>query len=317
VDVAKKPGKPDKIFVHNRATGKIDSEKIPEYIHVSLKMMYATKSGRFGLETVKLDSILKHLTDQQGKKMNSPKSAHDIVGFVKFHGLNVDEIRDPLDSFKTFNEFFYRKLKTISRPIADPHNPNVAVSPADCRLHVFRSIDEATKIWIKGRQFTIKSLFKNDDLANKFVGGHLVIARLAPQDYHRFHVPVDCKVVSRQDISGRYYTVNPIAINNDVDVYTENRRTVSVLDSPQFGEVVYVAIGATLVGSIQFTVKVGDSLKKGDEYGYFAFGGSTVLTFFKNGSINFDDDLIANSEKPIETLVAMGNSLGKSTSQKK
>lgn len=90
----------------------------------------------------------------------------------------------------------------------------------------------------------------------------MVIARLAPQDYHRFHVPVDCIVKSRKDISGRFFTVNPIAINNQIDVFTENKRVLSIFESPEFGEVAYISVGATLVGSIVFTVNVGDSLKK-------------------------------------------------------
>jgi phosphatidylserine decarboxylase len=311
VDLQKKPGKLDHILVHNRETGKVEEEKIPEYIHLSLKMMYASKSGRFGLSKGHLESVLKHLTEQQGKKMDSPKSEHGIDPFIKFHNLNTEEMLDQRSSFKTFNQFFYRKLKPSARQIASPNDPNVAVSPADCRLNVFLHINSATKLWIKGHQFSVLNLLDHQEsLAQEYDDGHIVIARLAPQDYHRFHSPVDCKIISRHEVKGRYYTVNPIAINNDVDVFTENKRVISILESPQFGKVVYVNIGATLVGSIIFTKKLGETMKKGEEYGYFAFGGSTVILLFKKGSIHFDEDLVANSAKPIETLVKMGMSLG-------
>jgi len=311
IQVEKKPGKADKILVFNRETKKKEEEKIPEYIHLSLKMMYASRSGRFGLQAIQLDTVLKHLTEQQGKKMNSPKSASHIKDFIQFHNLNTQEIKNDLDSFKTFNEFFYRQLKEGARVIAEPNNPNVAISPADCRLNVFETVNDATKIWIKGKEFTIPALFRNDDLAKRFDDCHMVIARLAPQDYHRFHVPVNCTIKERREIPGRYLTVNPIAINNEVDVYTENHRAVTVLESEEFGEIVYITVGATLVGSIFFTAEIGTKLKKGDEYGYFAFGGSTVLLFFKKDTIKFDEDLIVHSREPIETLVKMGSSLGK------
>jgi len=245
--------------------------------------------------------------------MSSTQSASHIPEFIKFHNLNTKEMLDPLDSFKTFNEFFYRKLKATARPIGSPSDSTIAVSPGDCRLHVFPNLDDATRLWIKGKKFSLRGLFKNEQLADRFVGGHLVICRLAPQDYHRFHIPVNCTIKSRTEVSGLYYTVNPIAINHDVDVYTENKRVVTVLESPEFGEMVYVSVGATLVGSIFFTANVGDTLKKGNEYGYFAFGGSTVLLFFKKGSITFDQDLVLNSLKPLETLVKMGSPLGKAT----
>jgi len=185
------------------------------------------------------------------------------------------------------------------------------VSPADCRLNVFPTVDQATDVWVKGKNFNLKNLLLDDKLVTKFTGGAMVICRLAPQDYHRFHCPVSGVVGAMFPIDGTYYTVNPIAVKEDVDVYTENKRVRLLINSPEFGDVCYVAVGATMVGSINFTAKEKDTLKKGDELGYFAFGGSTVLMFFEKGKITFDQDLVVNSIKPIETLVKMGESLGK------
>jgi len=209
--------------------------------------------------------------------------------------------------------FFYRKLKKTAREIASSADPKVAVSPADCRLNVFPTIDDATKIWIKGKNFTLKNLIKDDALANQYVGGSLAICRLAPQDYHRFHIPCNGTLGKFVPIDGTYYTVNPIAVREQVDVYTENKRQRVVISSPEFGDVLYISVGATMVGSIFYTAKEGQPVQKGDELGYFAFGGSTVLLLFKKGTIKFDNDLVVNSTKPIESLVKMGMSLGKST----
>jgi len=301
------------IMVHNRETGKLEEEKIPHYIDVSLRIMYSTRSGRTAVENTQIKKLLHHLSTVQGKKYDDPRSKKEIPHFIEFHGLNTDEILDHLDSFANFNEFFFRKLKSTSRKIADPGNPKLAVSPADCRLNVFPTIDQATKIWIKGHNFNLKNLLRDDQMAAKFNGGSLVIARLAPQDYHRFHLPVDCKIGATKPFDGALYTVNPIAIREDIDVYTENKRMFTLLDSPEFGTVGYISVGATMVGSIRLTSKEGQSAKKGDEHGYFAFGGSTILVLFEPNRITFDKDLVVNSGKPIETLVKMGEGIGLST----
>eukprot|EP01120_Amphizonella_sp_Union-15-10_P008327 TRINITY_DN2983_c0_g2_i1.p1 TRINITY_DN2983_c0_g2~~TRINITY_DN2983_c0_g2_i1.p1 ORF type:complete len:236 (+),score=30.98 TRINITY_DN2983_c0_g2_i1:1-708(+) len=232
---------------------------------------------------------------------------------MKFHNISLDEcqITKP-EEFPTFNEFFYRKLRPDARVIAAQDDPTIAVSPADCRLHVFETLERAKEIWIKGRNFGLSQLLKDPALEKEFNSCSVLIARLAPQDYHRFHFPITCRLAQRRDPQGScYYTVNPVAVRNVIDVYSENKRVLSVLESKEFGRVLFIAIGATMVGSINFTVNVGANVKKGSEYGYFAFGGSTILLLFSKGKIKFDEDLILNSSKQLETLVKMGESVGK------
>jgi phosphatidylserine decarboxylase len=167
------------------------------------------------------------LSVKQGRKYDNPISAREIKGFVEFHQLNLDEVLLPLEDFKTyyqivlssnhrFNEFFYRKLKSEARPCTAPDNSSIAVSPADCRSVVFNEIDSATKLWIKGKDFNMQRLLGSayPDEAAKFEGGALGIFRLAPQDYHRFHVPVDGVIGEPKAIEGQYYTVNPMAIRS-------------------------------------------------------------------------------------------------------
>jgi len=300
----------DKLIVIDRDTGHPVEEKIPEYIKVAMRLMYATTSGRFVVEH-QAKKILHHLSKVQGEKYDNPESRKGIPEFIHFHEIPVEEMLDPPESFKTFNEFFYRKLKPSARKIADSANDKLAVCGADSRLNVFVSVDEATKLWIKGQKFSLKGLLQDDQMAKEYANGSLAIWRLAPQDYHRFHTPVTGTLASMHSFEGTYYTVNPIAIRANVDVYTENKRVRCVLKTPDFGDVIYIAIGATMVGSVNFTKKVGESFHKGDELGYFAFGGSTVIVLFKNGAIKFEDDLIVNSEKPIETLVKLGQPLGR------
>ncbi|KAG8938938.1 hypothetical protein FRC04_007234, partial [Tulasnella sp. 424] len=290
------------IIVQNRETGQLEEEKMQGYVKLGIRLLYKGASGR--MEGARARKLLKSLSVKQGVKFDVPESAREILPFIAFHNLDTNEILDPLDSFKNFNQFFYRKLKTEARPLSEPNDPNRLVSIADCRVMLFESVDEATRIWIKGREFSVNRLlgdaYKGE--ASKFVGGALGIFRSAPQDYHRFHVPVDGKIGKMTFIAGEYYAVNPQAIRTSLDVYGENVRKIVPIDSPQFGRVMAVCVGAMMVGSIVTTVEEGSEVKRGDEFGYFAFGGSTIVCLFEKGTVQWDEDLLVNSKSSLETL---------------
>jgi len=255
---------------------------------------------------------LESLSIKQGKKFDSPTSAREIQPFIDFHKLDLSEVLLPLEEFKSFNEFFYRALKPTARPCDAPENPKIVVSPADCRSVVFSTIDSATKIWVKGRDFTIKRLLgpAYADDAKLFDGGALGIFRLAPQDYHRFHIPVDGVLDKPKLIKGEYYTVNPMAIRSALDVYGENVRIICPITSPTFGRVMVICVGAMMVGSTVITAEEGQEVKRTDELGYFQFGGSTLVVLFEPGKMVWDEDLLNNSKQALETLIRVGMSVG-------
>lgn len=163
---------------------------------------------------------------------------------------------------------------------------------------VYESVDEATRFWIKGRRFSVAGLLADAsperELSAPHARGTLAIFRLAPQDYHRFHAPLGGSVVSITPVPGELFTVNPIAIHSEfVDVFTENKRSILWLDTPEFGRVAFVAVGATLVGSIVWSVGPGDAVAKGQELGYFAFGGSTCILLLPDAHpVVWDEDLL-------------------------
>ncbi|CAM6085605.1 unnamed protein product [Calypogeia fissa] len=300
------------ILVFDRRTKRLVEELIDRKIVLSLRAIYQSKMT-IGLVDMRTKSLLLNMSKKQGERMSSTQSAADIPKFIEFFQdrIKIDEFKYPVDHYKTFNDFFVRELKPGCRPIAYEDHDSVAVCGADCRLMAFNSSDDAARFWIKGRKFSIKGLLGSDELAKDFRNGSIVIFRLAPQDYHRFHVPVSGVVGPIIHIPGHLYTVNPIAVNSKYcNVFTENKRAVSVLTSKEFGKVAFVAIGATMVGSITFGRQEGDVLKKGDEFGYFSFGGSTCICVFQENSIELDEDLVANSGKSLETLVCVGDSLG-------
>ncbi|KAF8646803.1 hypothetical protein HU200_065601 [Digitaria exilis] len=300
------------ILVFDRRTKRMVEEVIDGKIVLSMRALYQSKVGLTLINTGVKD-LLKNLSEKQGKKMNSPESAKDIPKFLELFKdqINMDEVKDPVESFKTFNEFFIRGLKPGARPIAHGDQDGIATCAADSRLMAFSSVDESTRLWIKGRKFSIEGLLGTSVHSDALNNGSLVIFRLAPQDYHRFHVPVSGIVERFVEIPGCLYTVNPIAVNSKYcNVFTENKRVVSIISTTEFGKVAFVAIGATMVGSISFLKSEGDYVHKGDEFGYFSFGGSTVICVFEKDAIEFDADLVANSERSLETLVSVGMTLG-------
>ena len=242
---------------------------------------------------------------KQGRKYDDPASAREIRGFINFHQLDMTEVRKPVEEFKNFNEFFYRELKPGARPCSAPENPKIIVSPADSRSVVFNTKDDATRIWVKGREFSIERLLGNayPQDAKRYKNGALGIFRLAPQDYHRFHIPVDGIMDKPKLIEGEYYTVNPMAIRSALDVYGENIRVCVPIDSVAHGRVMVICVGAMMVGSTIITRKAGERVHRAEELGYFKFGGSTILLLFEPGAMQFDADMVDNSNGAVETLV--------------
>uniref|UniRef100_A0A7N1A082 Phosphatidylserine decarboxylase proenzyme 2 n=1 Tax=Kalanchoe fedtschenkoi TaxID=63787 RepID=A0A7N1A082_KALFE len=305
------------ILVFDRKSKRLVEEIIDKKIVLSMRAIYQSRVG-LGLLDKGAKELLQSISEKQGRSMNSPESVKNIPDFLKFFQdqINISEIKYPLDEFKTFNEFFIRELKPGARPIASVENDGVAVCAADSRLTAFKSMEDSMRFWIKGRKFSIQGLLGNE-ISGAFIDGALVIFRLAPQDYHRFHIPVSGTIEQFLEIPGCLYTVNPIAVNSKYcNVFTENKRVVSIISTSQFGKVALVAIGATMVGSITFLKEEGEYVQKGDEFGYFSFGGSTVICVFEKDAIEIDEDLIANSTKSLETLVSVGMTLGISKLQR-
>jgi phosphatidylserine decarboxylase len=306
-------------YVVVRGTNEKFFESMPIYARLGMHLLFYGHEQTEILETKRVEHLLRDQSIKEGKHFDSPASAKSIASFVKTYDLKLDELLEPdISKYKTFNEFFYRKLKDGARPVQNADDPAGLCSAADSRLTVYQTIDLAKKFWIKGKHFNIPSLLNvpaDSEKALAFNGSSLAIFRLAPADYHRFHSPIDGEVGEVVHIPGQYYTVNPQAVNEPgFDVFTANTRSVLYMKHTQTGlPVAFVAIGALLVGSIAWTNggQKGNTVKKGEELGYFAYGGSTVVAVLPQGIVQFDSDLIKNSETPVETLVKVGYSLGK------
>lgn len=243
-----------------------------------------------------------------GMYCDSGISAGKIPSTISELDISEDEMLEPVDSFKTFNEFFCRKLKPESRPFE--RAPHAFLSPADSRLSVYSGINDDMCVPVKGQPFSVDDLLGTSKGGCKdFYGGDVLVFRLCPADYHRFHYPDDGKTLECREIKGAFESVNPISLNLAIPVFAENRRTISILELMHFGKIAYVEVGAFGVGAIVQT-HTDPAFKRMDEKGLFKFGGSTLVLVFPRGTLLVSEDILSKSREGIETLVKTGETIG-------
>ncbi|MEN9808864.1 MAG: hypothetical protein RLZZ488_431 [Pseudomonadota bacterium] len=292
-----------RIEVVDRKSGEVFHEKV--YGDDVMKVFYGHPMGLAVTSRVLTNRLLSNV---YGAYNDSAASKHKIEDFVQALGIDVGECSKDLVEYVSFNDFFARKLKSGARPVT-PSEKDVA-SPGDGRLLVFPKIDDQTLSYVKWAPIKLFELFnKNQDLADKFRDGACAVLRLCPSDYHRFHFPVGGKVGITKTVPGLLHSVSPYALEQGLPVYCLNKRTICELRNNEIGTVLMMEIGALFVGSIVQTYRAGTQVQRGDEKGYFKFGGSTCVLFFEKDTIKFDDDLVANSQRGHETLVKMGERL--------
>ena len=243
-----------------------------------------------------------------GRQMNREGSDIHIFKFIADYNIDATEFAKSPFEFTTFNQFFHRALKPEARPIAQ--GTGLAVLPADGRHLAFPDVDKAEGFYVKGAKFTLAELLGDEALAAKFSGGSMLISRLCPSDYHRFHFPVSGIPTEARLIRGPLYSVSPIALRRNIQYLVRNKRMITLIEAPDFGTVAMIEVGATNVGSIVQGYVPGRAVVKGEEKGLFAFGGSCVITLFAAGRILFEDDLLNQSAEFVETYARMGDRLG-------
>ncbi|WP_368489373.1 phosphatidylserine decarboxylase [Clostridium sp. BJN0013] len=287
----------------NRKTKQYEIEQVASEKY--LKWTYCSPLGMKLLELVIKKKIFSKL---YGYFCNSKYSKKNIYSFIKNFNINMDDYEEHADDFKCFNDFFSRTLKNNARPI--DMNKKVLISPGDGRLQIYENINLNKIVQIKGCTYSLYNLIDNTHIAKRFHKGTCLILRLCPTDYHRFHF-IDHGVCDpTYKIRGDYYSVNPIALRNIPNIFCRNKREWSIFHSKNFGDILYIEIGATCVGSIVQTYFPGKHVSKGDEKGYFKFGGSTIILFFEQNKVKIHKDLLEQSRIGYETKVLMGESIG-------
>ena len=296
---------PEPIRFYDRYRKTIETEAV--YGEPWLRWAYENPLGRATTWLIARRALFSHYF---GWRMNWRTSAQKVFPFIVDYNLDVDEFAKSAFDYRTFNEFFTRALKPSARPIGEPENPRLAVFPADGRHLAFADVSTAPGFYVKGATFSLEELLGGPELAAEFAGGSMLISRLCPVDYHRFHFPVAGTPDDGRLIRGWLYSVSPIALRRNIRYLTQNKRRITLVDSPEFGRVAMLEVGATNVGSIVETYPPGRPVAKGEEKGLFKFGGSCVITVFARGRIRFDADLLEQSGQFRETYARMGDRLG-------
>lgn len=289
----------DPILVVDRDTGETFEEAVLG--EKWIRWAYQNASAR-PIEKLLFHSYL--ISRLMGAWFDSRFSRGKIKTVIEDLSIDMSEASADTESFSCFNDFFVRHLKPEARPFSD--DPRDIVSPADGRVLVFPELAEDVFVPVKGYPMSVRTMLPG--IADRFIGGALAIARLCPADYHRYHFPAAGRITHAQDIPGALHSVNPIALGAGPDVFGENKRSWTLIESDAAGTYCFVEVGAFGVGSIVNTCTSG-AVQKMAEKGYFKFGGSTVVVVFEPGKIRFSDDLVANSAKGRETLVKVGQPL--------
>jgi phosphatidylserine decarboxylase len=290
-----------KIQYIDRETGNLITENPPgEFL---LRFLYDNPFGKAAILPI---AKRKFITQLYGRRMDRPSSVNKIQDFVDQLGIDMSESKKAVSEFTSFNDFFYRELKPDARPIGEGF-----VSPGDGKLITFEKVSEVHDFFIKGKKFTLTTFLQDAELAAKYEQGSMLILRLAPNDYHRFHFPYAGVPYEAMKIEGSYFSVSPIAVaKNFATVFVENKREYVKLRTEDLGEVILAPVGATMVGGIIETFQSGKAVAKGEEMGYFKFGGSTIVILTEPGVLKIDDDLLENTRNRMETAVKMGERIG-------
>lgn len=264
-----------------------------------LARLYGTAWGRMLLRPLVSPVVSK----AAGAFLSTGLSRCLIKPFIRKN--NIDMSPYETAAYRSYNEFFSRKIRPEMRPVDQQEDHLIA--PCDSKLIVLPIALDA-RLWLKHTEYTVESLVRSREMAEKYKGGYALVFRLTVSDYHRYCYVDDGEKEDNVQISGVLHTVNPIA-NDFYPIYKENAREYSILHSAHFGDVLMMEVGALLVGKI-VNLHGRASVARGQEKGYFQFGGSTVVLLFEKDTIAVDEDILENSRQNIETIVHMGEKIG-------
>ncbi len=300
------------IYYIDRVTKKEEREKV--YGKAFIQLLYGKRwSARlFSFFFLPFFTRMACWSRLYGWMQKTAWSRCKIHPFIENFHIDSSEFLEPVESFRSFNDFFIRKLKAETRPLTSGND--VAILPADGRYLVFPNIQHADGFFVKGRKFSLEQLLRNSALAHKYAQGSMVLGRLCPVDYHRFHFPCNGVPDAAIDIKGPLFSVNPMALKRNISILSENKRMITSLSTKNFGTILYIEVGATYVGAIHQTFVPGEFYAKGDEKGYFSFGGSSLILLFEPFRIQFDQDLLDAAHRKIEMRGLLGQSLGRALS---
>jgi phosphatidylserine decarboxylase len=295
-------------------------EPTPVLTAKSLQFLYAFPA--FGT-ALRMQGVLSVMTDQCGtmfsKSLGSTGAREGAIydDWINVYHVNMSDYEPPSwADYSSVNAWFTRALRPGARPL--PASSTAISNPADGRVLIYRALLDS-ETWVKMQPTTAAELTGNlvvDGRSDYFRLGAMVITRLAPHDYHRFHAPAAATVLSVTTIDGTYWSVGSEAARSRNLVFL-NTRKVLLLDAGRYvGKIAFIAIGATCIGSVVVQredgtpLQAGDAVDRGEQLGFMQFGGSTVVMLFERGRVLFDEDIVFRSRFPVETYVPVNAAIG-------
>ncbi|MCB9062102.1 MAG: phosphatidylserine decarboxylase [Halobacteriovoraceae bacterium] len=296
------------INFYNRKDELIQKENV--YGETFVNWLYDTKLGQT-LSPLVTGPLLSKF---YGLIQSSSFSKFKVDSFIKEFNINMDEFVPEANigakyPYSNFNSFFIRKFKSGVRDFKK--DSNILPAFAEARYFGYEDISEKSIYPVKNKFLSPDQMIASSKWEGVFSNGPLLIARLCPVDYHRFHFPVDGKFLDSFRIHGQYHSVNPIALKKKDNIFLMNERQINILETSDFGKLAYIEVGAICVGKIIQTF-MGEKFKRGGEKGYFLFGGSTVILIGEKGKWKPSQDIIENTKKGLETYIQLGDEVGSS-----
>lgn len=268
-----------------------------------LQFLYGCVPGRVLLRLLRA----RWVSYTVGAYMNSPLSSGRAKRTART--WKVDPAQFEGDIFRSYNAFFTRKRRASFSPANAEEN--ALLSPADSRLTIV-PLQEGTAFPVKQAPYTVAQLLGNDAEARReakrYENGYAFVFRLSVEDYHRYAYPDDGVERKHWFLRGTLHTVNPIALEK-LPVFHRNCREITLLDCKHFGRIAFVEVGAMLVGKI--VNRHPKEFSRGEEKGYFEFGGSTVVLLVGPGKVLPERNLLLNSLAGKETYVRLGQAVGR------
>lgn len=286
----------------NRRAGRMENEDV--YGGAGVNALYGNPLGYF---------ITNHLLSRAwvsrlyGGVQDSAWSRRKVAPFFERFGLKREDWVER--DYTSFNDFFIRQFRPGKRPF--PSEPSVMGAPAEARYLAFADSSRVATVPIKGLSLDPMTLLEGVQERARFAGGPVLLARLCPVDYHRFHFPDSGRVSVSMAAHGKLHSVNPVALRRDPTLLLRNERQISILASENFGSLAYVEVGALCVGKIVQSYS-GSQFERGQEKGYFLFGGSTVVLYGEKGRWEPSEDLLRHTAEGFETLVELGSPVARS-----
>jgi phosphatidylserine decarboxylase len=293
--------KPLPLPVWDRRAGKLFNEFMDDR-----QTTYESRPGRSARQWLESQPLVDWII---AAKQQTKRSAKEVEPFIRKNHIDMSEFEPTI--YRSFAEFFDRKFRPGLR--AFPSALNKMGAFAEARYFGWKELEAEQEFPVKGHSLNAEQLLGSAERAQPYIGGPILLARLAPVDYHHVHYPDDGETLKDYRLGRRLWTVNWHALQNKPDILFRNERYINILQTKNFGRVAFIEIGALSVGRIVQIHPLDVPFERGAEKSAFRFGGSAIVVFGEPRAWRPSEDMLNHTKEGIETLVRLGEPIASST----